>query len=133
MIATGFDRKAIARPAPAASETPTDLNIYSAHLSRAAVPQQVAVGYATRRPASVETPQSWLMRRGFPSAGAAPTVGVSRRPVVELSLSSLGTSERGVSRRRERLRGKHAARRARLPAATVVRAARGWRRPVCTE
>jgi hypothetical protein len=29
--------------------------------------------------------------------GVPPTVGVSRRPVVELSLSSLGTSERGVS------------------------------------
>jgi hypothetical protein len=29
--------------------------------------------------------------------GAPPAVGVSRRPVVELSLSGLGTSERGVS------------------------------------
>jgi hypothetical protein len=100
VIATGFERKAIARQAPAAaSETPTDLNIYSAHLSRAAdVPPQVAVGYATRRPPSVEDTPAMTHAAGLPlQPGAPPTVGVSRRPVVELSLSGLGTSERGVA------------------------------------
>jgi cell division protein FtsZ len=100
VIATGFDRKAVVRQAPAAaSETPTDLNAYSAHLSRAAeVPQQVAVGYATRRPASTEDTPVMTHAAGLPlQPGAPPTVGVSRRPVVELSLSGLGASERGAS------------------------------------
>ena len=101
VIATGFDRKTAARQAPAAaSETPTDLNVYSAHLARAAaeMPQQVAAagGGRTRAVGSVgETPA--MAQAAVLQPGAPPTVGVSRRPVVELSLSNLGGSERGAS------------------------------------
>ena len=101
VIATGFDRKTAARQAPAAaSETPTDLNVYSAHLARAAaeMPQQVAAagGGRTRAVGSVaESPA--MAQAAVLQPGAPPTVGVSRRPVVELSLSNLGGSERGAS------------------------------------
>jgi cell division protein FtsZ len=100
VIATGFDRKAATRQAPAAaSETPTDLNLYSAHLSRAAeVPPQVASGSAAKARAVASAAEAPIMTHvGALQPGAPPTVGVSRRPVVELSLSSLGTGERGVS------------------------------------
>jgi cell division GTPase FtsZ len=100
VIATGFDRKAAARQAPAAaSETPTDLNIFSAHLSRAAeVPQQVANGSVARTRAMASAAEAPVMTHTSAlQQGAPPAVGVNRRPVVELSLSGLGTSERGVS------------------------------------
>ena len=96
VIATGFDRKVASRQAPqAAPTTPVDLNVYTAHLSQPAeIPQQVAAaGGARPRSAATmtEAPATTLQ------PGAPPTVGVSRRPVVELSLSSLGTSAPGVS------------------------------------
>ena len=96
VIATGFDRKVAVRQAPqAAPVTPVDLNVYTAHLSQPAeIPQQVAAaGGARPRGAATmaETPAATLQ------PGAPPTVGVSRRPVVELSLSGLGTSAPGVS------------------------------------
>ncbi|HVG55093.1 MAG TPA: cell division protein FtsZ, partial [Vicinamibacterales bacterium] len=96
VIATGFDRKAAARQAPqAAPVTPVDLNVYTAHLNQPAeIPQQVAAagGARPRSTATMtEAPATTLQ------PGAPPTVGVSRRPVVELSLSSLGTSAPGVS------------------------------------
>jgi cell division protein FtsZ len=96
VIATGFDRKVSSRQAPqAAPVTPVDLNVYSAHLSQSAaeMPQQVAAagGGRQRAPIMSEGPAMTLQ------PGAPPTVGVSRRPVVELSLSSLGTSAAGVS------------------------------------
>jgi cell division protein FtsZ len=100
VIATGFDRKAATRQAPAAaSETPTDLNIYSAHLSRAAeVPQQVASGSAAKARAMASAAEAPVMAHaGALQPGGPPTVGVSRRPIVELSLSSLAAGERGVS------------------------------------
>src|SRR6187397_2155282 len=91
VIATGFDRKVASRQAPqAAPTTPVDLNVYTAHLSQPAeIPQQVAAaGGARPRGAATmtEAPATTLQ------PGAPPTVGVSRRPVVELSLSGLGTS-----------------------------------------
>ena len=96
VIATGFDRKVAVRQAPqAAPVTPVDLNVYTAHLSQPAeIPQQVAAaGGARPRSAATmtEAPATTLQ------PGAPPTVGVSRRPVVELSLSGLGTSAPGVS------------------------------------
>jgi len=96
VIATGFDRKVAVRQAPqAAAVTPVDLNVYSAHLNQTTeIPQQVAVAGGAR-PRSAAS-----MTEGPPMTlqpGAPPTVGVSRRPVVELSLSSLGTSAPGVS------------------------------------
>jgi len=96
VIATGFDRKVAARQAPqAAPVTPVDLTVYTAHLNQPAeIPQQVAAaGGARPRSAATmtEAPATTLQ------PGAPPTVGVSRRPVVELSLSGLGTSAPGVS------------------------------------
>jgi len=93
VIATGFDRKVVARPAPqAAPVTPVDLNVYSAHLSQPAeVPQQVAAAGGARARSGASMSELTLQ------SGAPPTVGVSRRPLVELSLSSLGTSTPGVS------------------------------------
>jgi cell division protein FtsZ len=96
VIATGFDRKVAARQAPqAAPVTPVDLNVYTAHLNQPAeIPQQVAAAGGAR-------PRSTATMTEAPATtvqpGAPPTVGVSRRPVVELSLSSLGTSAPGVS------------------------------------
>jgi hypothetical protein len=72
-----------------------DLNVYTTHLNQPAeIPQQVAAaGGARPRSAATMTdaPATTLQ------PGAPPTVGVSRRPVVELSLSGLGTSAPGVS------------------------------------
>jgi cell division protein FtsZ len=96
VIATGFDRKVAARQAPQASPvTPVDLNIYSAHLNQAVeVQQQVAAagGGRPRNAANMSEASTMTLQPGAP-----PTVGVSRRPVVELSLSSLGTSAPGAS------------------------------------
>src|SRR6187200_2420321 len=102
VIATGFDRKLAVRQAPAAaSETPTDLNIYSAHLNRAAeMPQQVVNGSPIRPRAVASVQEAPVMTHAgaLPiQPSAPPTVGVSRRPVVELSLSGLANSERGAS------------------------------------
>jgi cell division protein FtsZ len=92
VIATGFDRKAATRAAPAASpDTPVDLNIYSAHLSR-------AVGDPVHAPAPASRGRMTAgVAADLPPAQApalhmsgAPTVGVSRRPGVELSLSGAG-------------------------------------------
>jgi cell division protein FtsZ len=99
VIATGFERKAAARQAPAAlSETPTDLNIYSAHLNRAAEAAQEAATGTTGRPRVAANAADAPVTAHAPvlQPGAPPTVGVSRRPAVELSLSSLGNGERGV-------------------------------------
>ena len=93
VIATGFDRKAAARYAPAAAPvTPVDLNVYSAHLNQAAPDLPLHASGSMGRPRTVaqaETPAMAL-------PGAPPTVGVSRRPVVELSLSGAGAVS-GVS------------------------------------
>jgi len=95
VIATGFDRKVAARQAPqAAPITPVDLNIYSAHLNQAEVPQQVAAAGGGRARSAMNMSDSPAMTL---QPGAPPTVGVSRRPVVELSLSGLGTSAPGAS------------------------------------
>ena len=93
VIATGFDRKVAARQAPqAAPVTPVDLNVYSAHLNQQPeVPQQVAAA-GGGRPRSAASMSEMNLQSGAP-----PTVGVSRRPMVELSLSSLGTSTPGAS------------------------------------
>jgi cell division protein FtsZ len=96
VIATGFDRKAAARQAPAAAPvTPVDLNVYQAHLNQVPAevqqPMAAAGGARPRGGASMSDAGMTLQ------PGAPPSVGVSRRPVVELSLSSLGTSAPGVS------------------------------------
>jgi len=97
VIATGFDRKTSARQAPAASPvTPVDLNVYSAHLNQvpAEMPQQVAAAGGARPRSAANMTEGPAMTL---QPGAPPSVGVSRRPVVELSLSGLGASAPGVS------------------------------------
>jgi cell division protein FtsZ len=93
VIATGFDRKAAVRPAPAAlSDTPVDLNVYTAHLNRA-VNENVAAAAAAPRAARASASMG-LDLSPAPSAplqmSGLPNLGVSRRPGVELSLSAPG-------------------------------------------
>jgi cell division protein FtsZ len=94
VIATGFDRKVAMRQAPAAaSDTPVDLNIYSAHL-RPEVAAAAGGGGRTRVVASAaEAPAVTHAVQ----AGGPPAVGVVRRPAVELSLSGVGTGAAAVS------------------------------------
>jgi len=98
VIATGFDRKGAGLFAPAAAaETPTDLNIYTAHLNRTPELREQAAKAAASSPtahpvqAVAAGGDTRVMTHG-PAfhPGAAPTVGVSRRPAVELSLSNPG-------------------------------------------
>ena len=77
VIATGFDRKAAARQAPAAaSNTPVDLNIYSTHLNR-------GLDAATTR----QRPRPWHERsrdrQRAPLAAAVPAVHASAPPTSE--------------------------------------------------
>jgi cell division protein FtsZ len=90
VIATGFDRKSVGRAAPAAApETPVDLNIYTAHLSRAAeaaqasaAPRMRSGGSVSEGPATIPTPAV--------QASATPMLGVTRRPGIELSVAGAG-------------------------------------------
>ena len=94
VIATGFDRKVVARQAPSAAPvTPVDLNIYSAHLNQAAaeLPLHASASVGGR----ARTAQA-MDASGMSLQGAPPTVGVSRRPGVELSLGGVGAAS-GVS------------------------------------
>ena len=88
VIATGFDRKAAARPAPnAASTTPVDLSSYTQHLSRAAAADAAAAAQAQdplrreRRRRRLRPPPR-LCRADSP-----PSLTLNRRPGVELSLA----------------------------------------------
>jgi hypothetical protein len=95
VIATGFERRAASRQAPAAAPiTPVDLNVYSTHLNPAVaeVPARAAVAASGGR-AVASAPDSPAMTL---HAGGPPTVGVIRRPVLDLSLSS-PTAGTGVS------------------------------------
>jgi cell division GTPase FtsZ len=86
VIATGFDRKAAARPAPnAASTTPVDLSSYTQHLSRAAAADAAAAAqHRTRSAVSAsEAAVSAAAQGGLP-----PSLTVNRRPGIELSLGT---------------------------------------------
>jgi hypothetical protein len=103
VIATGFDRKAAARPGPnAASTTPVDLTSYTQHLSRTGADGAVASPAGRARPTNLGTADA------VPSATAAasstgmnqPSRTLNRRPGIELSLSApaaSGGSVGGVS------------------------------------
>jgi cell division protein FtsZ len=91
VIATGFERKAARQTPAAASATPVDLNIYSAHLNPAEVPAHVAAAASKARTVA-SAPESAAMTL---QAGP-PAVGVIRRPVLDLSLSNVATGT-GVS------------------------------------
>ena len=132
VIATGFDRKVATRQAPAAaSETPTDLNIYSAHLSRAAeVPQQVAAAGGARRVVASAAEPPVMAQAACASARCTP----DRRREPAAGRRAVAFESRCIRTRRlsggERFRGQHAPRRAGFLAATDVGAVPGWRRPV---
>ena len=89
VIATGFDRKALARPAPAAAlQTPVDLSSYTDHFSR--TPEAPVDEPAAKEPAS------------HPTASYAPqTLTVTRRPALELSLPIPVRSGNGVTQSAE--------------------------------
>src|SRR5687768_4749182 len=81
VIATGFDRKATMRPAPAAAlQTPVDLHAYTAHLARPV------------EPAPMDQP---MMEMAAPAEAAAPSLTVTRRPPLELTLPLRSSAEEG--------------------------------------
>jgi hypothetical protein len=88
VIATGFDRKVAARPAPnSASVTPTDLSIYSQHATRTAVEAAATV------PAQAKGRSTMSIADSAAAAAAVTAPGsfvLSRRPGVELTLSAPG-------------------------------------------
>jgi len=88
VIATGFDRTSAGRVAPgAAPDTPVDLNIYTAHLGQAGEAAHPASGSpATTRTSSSATEGPSLAIPPGLHPSAAPALGVTRRPGVELSV-----------------------------------------------
>jgi hypothetical protein len=89
VIATGFERKAARQTPAAASATPVDLNVYSAHLNPPAAEVPAAASKARTVASAPESPAMTLQ-------AGPPTVGVLRRPVLDLSLSNVATGT-GVS------------------------------------
>ena len=76
VIATGFDRKSVARSVPAtALQTPVDLSNYTEHFSR------TAESFAEPRLEAAPPPQAYA-----PPSYAPPSLTVSRRQALELSL-----------------------------------------------
>jgi hypothetical protein len=98
VIATGFERKAAVRHAPdAASTTPVDLNVYSAHLNHGPDARSAADTAARTRPVANMAESAAMASGQAVHASAPPAVGVSRRPVVELSLPGLGARVSGAA------------------------------------
>jgi hypothetical protein len=94
VIATGFERKTASRQAPAAAPmTPVDLNIYSAHLNPTVAEVSAAAAGGSRGRVVASAPDAPAMTL---QAGGPPTVGVIRRPALDLSLSNVATGT-GVS------------------------------------
>jgi hypothetical protein len=88
VIATGFDRKAAARPAPnAASTTPVDLSSYTQHLSRAAAADAAASAQHRTRSA-VSAGEAAVSAAAAVQGGLPPSLTVNRRPGIELSLGT---------------------------------------------
>jgi cell division protein FtsZ len=86
VIATGFERRAASRQAPAAAPTtPVDLNVYSTHLNQPVADAPAAAAMAASRARAVAgvAESAALSAQG----GGPPTVGVMRRPALDLSLS----------------------------------------------
>jgi cell division protein FtsZ len=91
VIATGFDRE-VSRGT--ASETPVDLNIYTAHLNQEGEAARSASASRPRVMATVAEPSTPLAGLHVP---ASPALGVTRRPGVELSMLSPGAGSPPVS------------------------------------
>jgi cell division protein FtsZ len=102
VIATGFERKTVARPGPnAASPTPVDLSSYTQQLSRTAGDAPAAPAAGRARPAMGALDSAASVGAAAPSAGITPpSLTVSRRPGIELSMSAsaaAGASAMGAS------------------------------------
>jgi cell division protein FtsZ len=102
VIATGFERKTVARPGPnAASPTPVDLSSYTQQLSRTAGDAPAAPAAGRARPAMGALDSAASVGAAAPSAGITPpSLTVSRRPGIELSMSAsaaAGASAIGAS------------------------------------
>src|SRR5687768_1365611 len=81
VIATGFERKGAGRSVPAAAlQTPVDLHAYTAHLARPV------------EPAPMDQP---MMEMAAPAEAAAPSLTVTRRPPLELTLPLRSSAEEG--------------------------------------
>jgi cell division protein FtsZ len=93
VIATGFDRPAAARPSTnLTSTTPVDLSIYSQHASRTTAEAAAAIPAAKGR-STMGTADSGAAAVASPGLGfTPPSLTVSRRPGVELSLSAPGAN-----------------------------------------
>ena len=93
VIATGFDRE-VSRGA--ASETPVDLNIYTAHLNQEGEAARSASASRSRplATAAAEPASTPLAGLHMP---ASPALGVTRRAGVELSILSAGAGSPPVS------------------------------------
>jgi cell division protein FtsZ len=102
VIATGFDRRTAARPAPnAASQTPVDLSSYTQQLGRAAAADAAAAAQSRSR-AAVHAGEAAAQAVGAASPGNGMTgsLTVNRRPGIELSLGAPAVaagSARGAS------------------------------------
>jgi cell division protein FtsZ len=98
VIATGFDRKSASRQAPAAAaDTPVDLNVYSAHLNRAAESGQHATDPSKGRTVASAAEGPVMKLAPAVQAGAPSMAGVSRRAAVELSWPNVGARGSAVA------------------------------------
>jgi cell division protein FtsZ len=89
VIATGFERKAAARPGPnAASTTPVDLSSYTQHLSRAAAADAAASAQSRSRSVGASDAVGQAAPAVATGTGMAPGLSVNRRPGIELSLNA---------------------------------------------
>jgi cell division protein FtsZ len=102
VIATGFNRKPVGRTVPAAAlETPVDLHNYTAHLTRVAEAQTGAAPAPSEglQPSTVTRSASSAVERQASedepvavrqAAGGPPQLTVNRRPILDLSLPTVG-------------------------------------------
>jgi cell division protein FtsZ len=99
VIATGFERKAAVRQAPAAApDTPVDLTAYSAHVGKTALPDSgvAASASSARARASVAPGDVHVVAvAGSTTTPGTPMLNLNRRPGVELSLAGAPGSSIG--------------------------------------
>jgi cell division protein FtsZ len=96
VIATGFDRRVAARPAPnAATTTPVDLSSYSQHLSRVAAEAVAAAPAHAKARSTMSTADSGSSAAAIAAPGSG--FALNRRPGVELSLGAPGGAAMGAA------------------------------------
>jgi len=97
VIATGFDRKAAARPSPsAATTTPVDLSSYTQHLSRAAAADAAASAQVRNR-AAANAGEAVVSASAVAQSGLTPSLSLNRRPGIELSLGAPAVAAAGAA------------------------------------